>query len=239
MRGVRCVCAAMFFKLDGIPEPPEGYVPPLGSSRNTWTNIYKNKGRIDYCVQQFGVCCPPHARARDPRPGPRAAAAGSGRAGREADDGGGFRAGVFFFARRDHSQAQVEAAGRVGAQRVRRCILRDKACASIRHMHCTYVTAAGRAGQRGLRQQGGAPERGGPPGTETFSGDAALGHTRARARGGVFACPTCSQLPARGCERAIIARDSLGDARVGSHDGSHGPHGRACARGGGDAASPA
>ena len=157
-------------------------MPPLGSSRNTWTNIYKNKGRIDYCVQQFGVCCPPHARARDPRPGPRAAAAGSGRAGREADDGGGFRAGVFFFARRDHSQAQVEAAGRVGAQRVRRCILRDKACASIRHMHCTYVTAAGRAGQRGLRQQGGAPERGGPPGTETFSGDAALGHTRARWR---------------------------------------------------------
>jgi hypothetical protein len=45
----------LFFKLDGIPEPPEGYVPPLGSSRNTWTNIYKNKGRIDYCVQQFGV----------------------------------------------------------------------------------------------------------------------------------------------------------------------------------------
>lgn len=49
------VQAMLFFKLDGIPEPPEGYVPPLGSSRNTWTNIYKNKGRIDYCVQQFGV----------------------------------------------------------------------------------------------------------------------------------------------------------------------------------------
>jgi hypothetical protein len=45
----------LFARLDGIPEPPEGYVPPLGSSRNTWTNIYKNKGRIDYCVQQFGV----------------------------------------------------------------------------------------------------------------------------------------------------------------------------------------
>jgi len=45
----------MFMKLEGIPEPPSGYVPPLGSSRNTWTNIYKNKGRIDYCVQQFGV----------------------------------------------------------------------------------------------------------------------------------------------------------------------------------------
>ncbi|EKX40479.1 hypothetical protein GUITHDRAFT_113510 [Guillardia theta CCMP2712] len=44
---------SMFFKLEGIPEPPAGYVPPLGSSRNTWTNIYKNKGRIDYCVQQF------------------------------------------------------------------------------------------------------------------------------------------------------------------------------------------
>jgi len=45
----------LFMRLEGIPEPPEGYVPPLGSSRNTWTNIYKNKGRIDYCVQQFGV----------------------------------------------------------------------------------------------------------------------------------------------------------------------------------------
>jgi len=39
----------------GIPEPPAGYVSPLGASRNTWTNIYKNKGRIDYCVQQFAV----------------------------------------------------------------------------------------------------------------------------------------------------------------------------------------
>ena len=46
---------SMFVRLNGIPEPPEGYVPPLGSSRETWTNIYKNKGRIDYCVQQFGV----------------------------------------------------------------------------------------------------------------------------------------------------------------------------------------
>ncbi len=45
----------MFVKLDGIPEPPAGYVPPLGASRSTWTNIYKNKGRIDYCVQQFEV----------------------------------------------------------------------------------------------------------------------------------------------------------------------------------------
>jgi len=45
----------MFTRLGGIPEPPEGYVPPLGASRNTWTNIYKNKGRIDYCVAQFGV----------------------------------------------------------------------------------------------------------------------------------------------------------------------------------------
>jgi len=45
----------LFMRLEGIPEPPGGYVPPLGSSRNTWTNIYKNKGRIDYCVQQFGV----------------------------------------------------------------------------------------------------------------------------------------------------------------------------------------
>jgi len=49
----------MFMRLDaasgGIPAPPAGYVPPMGSSRNTWTNIYKNKGRIDYCVQQFQV----------------------------------------------------------------------------------------------------------------------------------------------------------------------------------------
>ena len=55
---VLCACSADtmgFMKLNGIPEPPEGYVPPLGSSLNTWTNIYKNKGRIDYCVQQFGV----------------------------------------------------------------------------------------------------------------------------------------------------------------------------------------
>ncbi len=46
----------LFSRLDGIPEPPAGFVPPLGSSRNTWTNIYKNKGRIDYCV---AVCCAP------------------------------------------------------------------------------------------------------------------------------------------------------------------------------------
>jgi hypothetical protein len=55
-------CRTMFTRLGGIPEPPEGYVPPLGASRNTWTNIYKNKGRIDYCVAQFGVSfcdCPP------------------------------------------------------------------------------------------------------------------------------------------------------------------------------------
>ena len=50
-------CEQMLFsRLDGIPEPPAGYVPPLGASRSTWTNIYKNKGRIDYCVQQFEVC---------------------------------------------------------------------------------------------------------------------------------------------------------------------------------------
>ena len=47
--------SSMFVRLDGIPEPPAGYVPPLGASRSTWTNIYKNKGRIDYCVQQFEV----------------------------------------------------------------------------------------------------------------------------------------------------------------------------------------
>jgi hypothetical protein len=52
-----------FTKLNGIPEPPEGYVPPLGSSRETWTNIYKNKGRIDYCVQQFGVRSPTNSPA--------------------------------------------------------------------------------------------------------------------------------------------------------------------------------
>lgn len=53
-----CRCSIMFQRLDGIPEPPAGYVPPMGSSRNTWTNIYKNKGRIDYCVQQFSVSFP-------------------------------------------------------------------------------------------------------------------------------------------------------------------------------------
>ena len=65
-----CVCCVwadftmgFFSKLNGIPEPPEGYVPPLGSSRETWTNIYKNKGRIDYCVQQFGVRSPTNSLA--------------------------------------------------------------------------------------------------------------------------------------------------------------------------------
>ena len=48
-------CGMLFARLDGIPEPPSGYIPPQGASRNTWANIYKNKGRIDYCVQQFGV----------------------------------------------------------------------------------------------------------------------------------------------------------------------------------------
>ena len=27
--------------------------PPIGASANTWANIYKNKQRIDYCVDQF------------------------------------------------------------------------------------------------------------------------------------------------------------------------------------------
>lgn len=36
-----------------IPGPPAGWVPPIGASANTWANIYKNKQRIDYCVDQF------------------------------------------------------------------------------------------------------------------------------------------------------------------------------------------
>ena len=36
-----------------IPGPPAGWVPPIGASSNTWANIYKNKQRIDYCVDQF------------------------------------------------------------------------------------------------------------------------------------------------------------------------------------------
>ena len=55
----RAVQMGFFTRLDGIPEPPSGYIPPEGASRNTWANIYKNKGRIDYCVQQFGVSCAP------------------------------------------------------------------------------------------------------------------------------------------------------------------------------------
>ena len=37
----------------GIVDPPPSYVPPLGASRATWPNIMKNKGNIDYCVDQF------------------------------------------------------------------------------------------------------------------------------------------------------------------------------------------
>ena len=55
----RAVQMGFFTRLDGIPEPPSGYIPPEGASRNTWANIYKNKGRIDYCVQQFGVSSAP------------------------------------------------------------------------------------------------------------------------------------------------------------------------------------
>ncbi|KAJ1475976.1 hypothetical protein T484DRAFT_1908738 [Baffinella frigidus] len=36
-----------------IPGPPAGWMPPIGASSNTWANIYKNKQRIDYCVDQF------------------------------------------------------------------------------------------------------------------------------------------------------------------------------------------
>ena len=36
-----------------IPGPPAGWVPPIGASSNTWANIYKNKQRMDYCVDQF------------------------------------------------------------------------------------------------------------------------------------------------------------------------------------------
>ena len=64
----RVLCTGMFVKLNGIPEPPSGYVPPLGASLATWTNIYKNKGRIDYCVQQFGVSPQPHRAPLGPLP---------------------------------------------------------------------------------------------------------------------------------------------------------------------------
>ncbi len=36
-----------------IQPPPPSYIPPLGASRATWPNIMKNKGNIDYCVDQF------------------------------------------------------------------------------------------------------------------------------------------------------------------------------------------
>ena len=36
-----------------IPGPPAGWIPPIGASSNTWADIYKNKQRIDYCVDQF------------------------------------------------------------------------------------------------------------------------------------------------------------------------------------------
>merc|ERR1712205_126043 len=37
----------------GIPAPPPTYVPPVGSSFNTWPNVYTNLKNIDYCTDQF------------------------------------------------------------------------------------------------------------------------------------------------------------------------------------------
>ena len=39
--------------VSGPVDPPPTYIPPLGASRATWPNILKNKGNIDYCVDQF------------------------------------------------------------------------------------------------------------------------------------------------------------------------------------------
>eukprot|EP00960_Hanusia_phi_P032286 749787-Hanusia_phi.AAC.1 len=36
-----------------IPVPPPTWIPPLGASRRTWSNVYKNKSNIDYCVAEF------------------------------------------------------------------------------------------------------------------------------------------------------------------------------------------
>jgi len=33
--------------------PPASWVPPMGASARTWSNILKNKNNIDYCVSQF------------------------------------------------------------------------------------------------------------------------------------------------------------------------------------------
>ena len=37
----------------GIPAPPPTYVAPVGSSFNTWPNVYTNLKNIDYCTDQF------------------------------------------------------------------------------------------------------------------------------------------------------------------------------------------
>jgi len=37
----------------GIPNPPAGYVAPMGASPNTWPAIYNNLQNIDYCVDEF------------------------------------------------------------------------------------------------------------------------------------------------------------------------------------------
>eukprot|EP00292_Cryptomonas_paramecium_P032679 CAMPEP_0113692454 /NCGR_PEP_ID=MMETSP0038_2-20120614/19090_1 /TAXON_ID=2898 /ORGANISM="Cryptomonas paramecium" /LENGTH=89 /DNA_ID=CAMNT_0000614361 /DNA_START=51 /DNA_END=320 /DNA_ORIENTATION=- /assembly_acc=CAM_ASM_000170 len=37
----------------GIPNPPENYIPPPGSSVNTWPNIYNNLLDMDFCVDHF------------------------------------------------------------------------------------------------------------------------------------------------------------------------------------------
>jgi hypothetical protein len=36
-----------------ILSPPKSWVPPLGASARTWSNILKNKNNIDYCTSQF------------------------------------------------------------------------------------------------------------------------------------------------------------------------------------------
>lgn len=36
-----------------IPPPSPTWIPPLGASRRTWANVYKNKSNIDYCVAEF------------------------------------------------------------------------------------------------------------------------------------------------------------------------------------------
>jgi hypothetical protein len=36
-----------------VNTPPADWLPPMGASRKTWGNVFKNKERMDFCSEQF------------------------------------------------------------------------------------------------------------------------------------------------------------------------------------------